>query len=63
MTDGGEVFKDTIIEALEKNSALRTKVIDVLSKGKDRISDDQLDDWIEDLSENFADFIEIVPAA
>lgn len=50
------------IETPEKNSALRAKIKDVLSKGKDRISDNQLDDWVEALSEKFDDFVEIVPA-
>lgn len=62
VTDGGEVFKDTIIEALEKNSALRTKIKDVLSKGNDRLSEDQLNKWIRDLDDHIDDFIEIIPA-
>ncbi|WP_323816594.1 hypothetical protein [Cellvibrio sp. NN19] len=62
VTDGGELFKDTIIEALEKNTALKKKLKDTLKQNGRVMTDDQLDDWIDDLIEKLDDFVEIVPA-
>jgi hypothetical protein len=56
MVDGGKIFKDTIIEALENNKSIKNEIKSIL-----KLDAEEYATWADKLKDKLDYFVEVIP--